>query len=158
MRVRILLIVVSLAALHFLLRLGFGLDAVAPDLLTLSLLVAARELSMAGGASLGLLYGLLEDSFSVVAFGGSAVAMTIVGAAGSRTRDLFVGDALVFLVAYLLSGKLARDLIQWLVVGEGVRQPFTEAILVQAPLGALYMAAVGVVVIAGTGSWWDTAR
>ena len=113
---------------------------------------------MGAGAGLGFFFGLLEDSFSVLAFGGSAVAMTLVGAAGSRTRDLFVGDSLVFLVSYLFLGKWLRDLLHWLVVGEGVREPFTDAVLVQAPIAAIYLAVVGVAAVAATGAWWDTAR
>jgi cell shape-determining protein MreD len=155
---RVILVVILLAGLHFLLRIGLGIGSVAPDLLTLSLLIGAREVRMGGGAALGLFYGLLEDSFSVLAFGGSAVAMTLVGAAGARTRDLFVGDSLIFLVSYLVLGKWVRDLIQWLVVSESVRQPFTDAVIVQAPIAAVYMAIVGVIAVAVTGSWWDTAR
>lgn len=155
---RVILVVVLLATLHFVLRLGLGIGSAAPDLLTLSLLIGAREASMGGGAALGLFYGLLEDSFSILAFGGSAVAMTLVGAAGARTRDLFVGDSLIFLVSYLVLGKWVRDLIHWLVVGEGVRQPFTDAVMIQAPIAAVYMAVAGVIAVAATGSWWDTAR
>jgi cell shape-determining protein MreD len=151
-------VVGTLAVLHFLLKLGLGVGQAAPDLLTLALLIGARELSMGAGAGVGFFFGLLEDSFSVLAFGGSAVAMTLVGAAGSRTRDLFVGDSLVFLVSYLFFGKWVRDLLHWLVVGEGVREPFTDAVLVQAPIAAIYLAVVGVAAVAVTGAWWDTAR
>jgi cell shape-determining protein MreD len=155
---RIGLVTFFLVTLHFFLRLGLGYGAGAPDLLTLGILVAARELRSGSAAALGLFLGVLEDSFSILAFGGSAVAFTVIGLVGSRTRDLFVGDSLIFLVSYLMLGKWSRDLIQWLVVGEGVREPFFETMLIQAPVSAIYLTIVGVVAVAATGSWWETAR
>jgi cell shape-determining protein MreD len=156
--VRVGLVTTLLVILHFLLRLGLGYGSIAPDLLTLGMLVAARELRTGSAASLGLFLGVLEDSFSILAFGGSTVAMAVVGVVGSRTRDLFVGDSLLFLVSYLVLGKWSRDLIQWLVVGEGVREPFVETMLIQAPVSAIYLGVVGVIAVAATGSWWETAR
>ncbi len=73
---------------------------------------------MGAGAALGFFFGILEDAFSVLAFGASALAMTVVGILGARTRDLFVGDSLLFLFVYLALGKLLRDLIYWVVAGE----------------------------------------
>lgn len=155
---RLFIVIFLLFGLHFFLRLGLGLGSTTPDLLTLALLIGARDMRMAPAALLGLTFGVLEDSFSALAFGGSAVAMTIVGAAGARTRDLFVGDSMIFLVSYLFFGKWARDLIQWLVVGEGVREPFVDVVLVQAPIAAGYLALVGLLTVATTGSWWETSQ
>ena len=74
---------------HFLLHVGFSFGQGAPDLLTVALLLFAREtgLGRAGAAGLGL--GLLEDALSAVAFGANSVAMTIVGVGGAFTRDYF---------------------------------------------------------------------
>lgn len=143
---------------HFVLRLGLGFGSGAPDLLTLGMLVAARELRTGSAATLGVFLGVLEDSFSILAFGGSTVALAVIGVVGSGTRDLFVGDSRIFLVSYLFLGKWARDLIQWWVVGEGVREPFLETILIQSPLSAIYLSVVGVIAVAATGGWWETAR
>ena len=156
--VRVALVTFLLVTVHFFLRLGLGYGTIAPDLLTLAILVAARELRMGSAAALGLFLGVMEDSFSILAFGGSAVAMTVIGALGARTRDLFVGDSLIFLVSYLVLGKWSRDFLQWLVVGEGIREPFVEVVLIQAPISAVYLAFVGVLAVAATGSWWETAR
>ena len=150
--VRVGLVTVLLVVFHFFLRLGLGLGSVAPDLLTLGVLVAARELRTASAAAVGVFLGVLEDSFSILAFGGSTVALAVIGVVGSRTRDLFVGDSLVFLVSYLMLGKWSRDLLQWWVVGEGVREPFVETILIQAPISAIYLGAVGLIAVAATGS------
>ena len=144
--------VVVLVVLHFLLHLGIGLDEGAPDLLTVALLLAARDVGTGAGAGIGFVLGLLEDAFSVLAFGASTLAMTLVGAAGSVTRELFVGDSLSFLVAYLFLGKWARDLIHWALMGEGLREPFVQALLVEGSLAAVYATAVGLVALAVTGA------
>jgi rod shape-determining protein MreD len=150
--------VVVLAVLHFLLHLGFGLGNIAPDLLTISLLLAAREVGMGTAAGIGFAFGLLLDAFSLLAFGANSVAMTLLGAAGARTRDLFVGDSFFFVVSYLFLGKWVKDLLYWALVGEGIREPFVQAILVGSSVNALYAAAVGVLVVTVTGAWWESLR
>ncbi len=155
---RVSVVVVGLALLHFLLHVGFGLGDVAPDLLTVALLVGVREVEVGWGAGIGFVLGLLEDAFAALAFGASTVAMTIVGVAGARTRDLFVGDSLLFLVSYLFVGKWLRDLVYWMAVGEDLRQPFVESMLIGSGMAAAYATVVGVVVIAISGSWWETVR
>ena len=150
--------VVGLVLLHFLLHLGFGLGNVAPDLLTIALLLAAREVGMGTAAGIGFALGLLLDAFSLLAFGANAVAMTVVGAAGARTRDLFVGDSFFFVVSYLFLGKWVKDLLHWVLVGESVREPFVQALLMGSSLNALYAAGVGVLVVTITGAWWESLR
>jgi rod shape-determining protein MreD len=147
-----------LALLHFLLHLGLGLGNIAPDLLTISLLLAAREVGMGTAAGIGFAFGLLLDAFSLLAFGANAVAMTLLGASGARTRDLFVGDSFFFVVSYLFLGKWVKDLLYWVLVGEGIREPFVQAVLVESSMNALYAAAVGVLVVTVTGAWWESLR
>lgn len=141
------IVVGGLVVLHLFLHLGLGLGPEAPDLLTVGLLVAVREGGVGTGAGLGFFFGLLEDAFSVLAFGANTVALTLVGALGARARDLFVGDSVLFVVAYLALGKWARDLLHWVVVGEAVREPFVREVLVQGGVGALYAAVVGMAVM-----------
>ena len=45
--------VFGLAFLHFLLHLGLGLDDIAPDLLTVALLLVVREVGMGTAAGIG---------------------------------------------------------------------------------------------------------
>ena len=149
-------VVVALVLLHFFLHVGLGLGRRAPDLATVALLLAAREVGMGGAAGIGFFLGLLEDSLSVLAFGANGVAMALVGTLGALTRDLFVGDSLTFLVSYFVAGKLVRDLSHWIMVGESLRLPFVEQVVVQGTLGALYAAAVGIGVLAVTGLWRDS--
>lgn len=147
-----------LVLLHFFLHLGLGLGIAAPDLLTVALLVGAREIGMGGGAALGFVLGLLEDAFSVLSFGANALALTVVGALGARTRDLFVGDSVSFLVSYLFVGKWIRDLLHWMVIGEGLREPFIQVMLVEGTLGAAYATGTGLIALTLTGAWWEKAR
>lgn len=147
-----------LIIVHFLLHLSLGIGRNAPDLLVISLLIAAREMGVGRGAAFGFALGLLDDAFSVLTFGANTLALTLVGAAGARTRDFFVGDSLWFLVSYLLLGKWSRDLLHWIAVGERMREPFVDAMLVQAPIAAAYAAVAGLVVISVIEPGWETTR
>ena len=157
-RVLVWFVVAGLFLLHFVLHVGLGLGRVAPDLLTVALLLAAREVEVGAAAATGLVFGLVEDALSVLSFGANAVAMSLVGLAGAVTRDLFVGDSLFFLVSYFVAGKFVRDLLHWVVVGGTVRQPFVDQVLVQGLLGGLYAAGVGIAIMALTGLWRETPR
>ena len=152
---RIWLLLAALSLTHLLLHVGFGIGRAAPDLLTVALLLGAREMGMGRAAGLGLLFGLLEDALSVLSFGANSVAMTIVAALGAVTRDLFVGDSGLFLVSYFVIGKWTRDLVHWLMVGESLRQPFVDQVLVQGLIGGTYAAVVGMVLLAVTGLWQE---
>lgn len=141
-------VVAGLVVLHFLLRVGFGVGGAAPDLLTVGLLIAARETRMGWAAGLGFVLGLLQDSLSVVAFGANTVTMTVVGTLGAGTRELFVGDSRAFVILYFFIGKWLRDGVHWLLVGEDLRRPFVEQLLVQGVPSAAYVALVGLFVVA----------
>lgn len=145
-RLRAWILALALVVLHFLLHVGLSYGRGAPDLLTLAVLLLARELSVGRAAVVGLVFGLLEDALSVLAFGANSMAMTLVAIGGAATRDLFVGDTRLFLVSYVFIGKLTRDLIHWVAVGEGLRQPFVEQVVIEGGIASLYLAAVGLVV------------
>lgn len=138
-RVFILLLVVS----HFVLHLTLGVGAAAPDLLTLAVLVAARELRGGSAAVLGLALGLLADSLSVMSFGAASVTLTILGYLGARSRDLFVGESVAFVGLYLFAGRWLRDVLYVLVGGATRRGEVVGFLLLDAPLAAAYMALVG---------------
>ena len=148
---RVWLLFAALSLTHLLLHVGFGIGRAAPDLLTVALLLGAREMGMGRAAGMGLFFGLVEDALSVLSFGANSVAMTIVAALGAITRDLFVGDSILFLVLYFVIGKWIRDLVHWLMVGESLRQPFVDQVVVQGLIGGTYAAVVGMVLVAVTG-------
>ena len=150
-RTRVWVFVVVLFTLHFFLHVGLSIGLAAPDLLTVALLLAAREVGMGPAAALGFVFGLLEDALSTVSFGANTVAMSLVGIGGAFTRDLFVGDSRLFVVSYFLFGKWIRDGLHWMSVGESLRQPFVDQVVIQGALGGAYAAAVGLVLVAVTG-------
>lgn len=156
-RPRAWVLALLLFVLHFLLHVGFSYGRGAPDFLTLAVLLLARELSVGRAGTVGLLFGLCEDALSVLAFGANSVALTLVAIGGAVTRDLFVGDSRMFLISYVLLGKLVRDLIHWIAVGDALRQPFVEQVLIQGGVSALYLAVVGLVVAEVWGVGRETA-
>jgi len=145
-RPRVWILALLLFLVHFLLHVGLSYGRGAPDLLTLALLLLAREVSAGRAALVGLFLGLCEDALSVLAFGANSVAMTLVGIGGAVTRDLFVGDSRLFLVSYVFIGKWTLDLVHWIAVGEGLRQRFVEQVVIEGGIASLYLAAVGLLV------------
>lgn len=149
------IVVVLLFVVHFSLHIGFSYGRGAPDLLTLGLLIAARETSLGRASVLGLSTGLLEDAMSVLAFGANSIAMTLVAVGGAITRDLFVGDSRHFLPAYVFVGKWTRDLVHWIGMGSEVRQPFVEQVVLQGAIGSVYVAGIALVMSWVLGAWGE---
>jgi len=142
-RIREVLLVSCLILTHLFLRTALGFGKAAPDLFIVALLVGSRTLGVGAGAGLGFVLGLVEDAFSMRAFGSSAFAMTLVGAFGAKSRDYFVGDSMGFLVTFFLLGTWGRDLLAWVVTEASVRPAFQDHLLIEAPLLALYATIVG---------------
>lgn len=136
-----------LAAAHFTLHLALGLGPEAPDLLTVAVLLAARNTSGAVAAAIGLVLGMLQDALSLVAFGAEAVTLTVLGYLGARSRDLFVGESLGFVGLYLFVGKWLHDVIYYTLAGPVLRGDAVVRYLIMAPLAALYAAVAGVLVL-----------
>ena len=133
-----------LVFMHFALRVGFGLEERSPDLLTVATLFAARRLRSTGAALLGLLLGVLADALSLIAFGASAVALSIVGFLGARSRDMFEGDSILFVTIYLFLGVWLREAIQALVSRQGIEW---SMLYTSAPVSAIYAAVAGIVAL-----------
>jgi len=153
---RIWIVAGGLCALHFLLRVGFGLDRGVPDFLVLGLLLLSREMRLGTAAWVGLGLGLCEDAFSVLTFGANAFALALVAGLASRSREYFVGDSVLFLFGYLAAGVWLRRFLYWIVAGAD-RAPGVLLLLVEVPISAVYTAAVGLLVVFVTGAWWETA-
>jgi hypothetical protein len=136
-----------LVVLHFVLRIGLGYAELAPDLLVVALLLAAREMRAGWAAGLGLLLGTLDGALVPFSLGASALALTLLGFFGARTRQFFAGDNYVFLALYLFLGKWLYDTLLYLVTGDLFRSGVSY-LLVVSPLAALYAAAAGLVVLA----------
>lgn len=136
-----------LVAVHFALHLSLGLGTSAPDLLTVAVLVAARQLRGGAAAAVGFALGLLEDAVSLGAFGAAAVTQTVMGYLGARSRDLFVGDSALFIGLYLFLGTWLQDGLYYMLAPAVRRGGALQAVLVQAPVAAAYSALVGTVLV-----------
>ena len=127
-----------LVVLHFVLRIGLGFAQLAPDLLLVALLLAAREMRAGFAAGLGLFLGILDGAVIPFNLGASALVLTILG---------FAGDSFVFLALYLFAGKWLYDSLLYLITGDMFR-PGASYLLLVSPLTALYAAAAGLVALA----------
>jgi hypothetical protein len=136
-----------LVVLHFVLRIGLGLGALAPDLLVVALLLTARFSRAGTAAGVGFGLGVLEGAMVPVQFGASALVLVILGFLGARSRDLVASDGAVFLAVYLFAGKWLFDVLFAVVTG-GIFRPTVANLVLISPLEALYAAAVGVIVVA----------
>jgi rod shape-determining protein MreD len=132
--------------LHFVLHLALGLGDGAPDLLTVALLLGARRMRPSFAAGLGLLLGLLND-VSISSFGAESVVLTVLGWLGARSRDLFEGDSLLFVGAYLFLGKLLHDAGYLLLARDLSRGPLGPQLLLHAPMAAVYAAGGGIIAL-----------
>ena len=146
-------VVLLLSALHFFLHVGLGIGAWAPDLLTVSLLVGARNVKTGTAAGIGFAMGLMEDALSILSFGASAIALTVLGILGARSREFFVGESIGFLASYLALGVWLRGAIHWVLTWEGTAGEGVRVLLVQTPAAALYAAGVGTALLLITGVW-----
>lgn len=145
-RLGLLVFVAILVVLHFVLRVGLGLGFLVPDLILVALLLAARHMRAGWAAGLGLLLGVLEGAVIPFAFGASALALTILGFVGARSRELFAGYSPVLLTLYLFAGKWAYDILVYVIVMANARPGPISSLYLVSPLSAVYAAAAGLAV------------
>ena len=143
MTLRVMVLTVGLILMHLVLHVALGFGTGAPDLFVVAILLASRSMNVRSAAALGLLLGLLEDAYSMTSFGSNVLALTVLGMAGAKSRDLFVGDSRSFLVSFFFLGAWLRIVLVWAVTEPAMRQPFDERFLLQSGLVALYAASVG---------------
>jgi rod shape-determining protein MreD len=146
-------VVLLLPLAHLFLHVGLGLGGGVPDLMAVGLLLMSRELPMDRAAGVGFGLGILEDAFSILAFGSNTLAMTLIGIMGSRSRDFFLGDSVPFLLFYLTFGVWLRIGLQWGFAGAGARGSWLTTLGIQAPITAVYAALVGTLLLLLTGAW-----
>lgn len=143
MTVRVVVLTAGLILMHLVLHVALGFGREAPDLFVVALLLASRSMNVRSGAVLGMLLGLLEDAYSMTSFGSNVMAMTVLGMAGAKSRDLFVGDSKSFLATFFLLGAWVRIALVWAVTESAARPVLDQGLLVESVLMALYAASVG---------------
>ena len=131
--------IVVLIIAHLVLRVALGMSSTAPDLATVAVLLAARNLNGAAAAAAGLAIGVLVDALSLTTFGAQAVVKTVVGYLGARSRDLFEGDSLVFIGGYVFLGKWLHDALYFGLTRSAQPGPWSE-LITAAPVAAVYAA------------------
>lgn len=136
--------IVVLVTVHLVLHVALGLGAVAPDLITGAVLLSARTLGGSSAAAVGLVLGVLADALSLTTFGAQALVNTVIGFLGARSRDLFEGDSLLFVGAYIFLGKWLRDALYFALTRSAHPESW-GVLLTEAPLAAVY-AAFGIMV------------
>jgi rod shape-determining protein MreD len=138
--------IVLLVLAHFMLHVAFGITGPVPDLLTLAALFASRRLRGSSAAAGGFLLGLLEDGLALTAFGARAIATTVAAYLGARSRDLFEGDSLLFLIFFLFVGKWLRDAVVFLLLqlSGAARGDTMSNLLIDGPIRALTTAVAGI--------------
>ena len=135
--------VAVLVVLYFLLRVGLGMGALAPDLLVVALLLASRRLRGGQAAGLGFLLGVLDGAAHPLTMGAGAVALSILGYLGARSREPFSGDSPVLLALYLFAGKWLYDLLVYLLLMPDHLSGPLSMLVLGSPLAAAYAAAAG---------------
>ena len=139
--------IASMVLAHLVLHLALGIGTAAPDLLTVAVLLSARRTSGASAALLGFVLGLLDGAGSLGGFGAAAVALTLLGYLGARSRELFEGESTVFAAVYLFLGKWLRDAIVAVLAPATVRGGLVATLAVEAPIAAAYAAVIGAVAL-----------
>lgn len=136
--------ILILVVLHLVIHVAAGMGTSAPDLLTIAVLLAARRLSGASAAAVGLVLGILVDALSLTTFGAMALAYTILGFLGARSRDLFEGDSLLFVAVYIFLGTWLCKALYLVFTRSALGEPW-GVLLTSAPLAAAYTAVAAMI-------------
>ncbi|MGQ0561457.1 MAG: rod shape-determining protein MreD [Gemmatimonadota bacterium] len=135
-----------LVILHLILHVAIGLSTAAPDLMTIAVLLSARRLKGSAAAAVGLVLGLLIDALSLTTFGALALVSAIIGFLGARSRDLFEGESLLFVAAYIFLGKWLRDALYFVITRSMHGEPW-GTLATSAPIAALVAAIAAMIAI-----------
>jgi rod shape-determining protein MreD len=144
-RLGLIITLLGLGFLYFSLGPVWESWFVSPNLLVCAVLVLARQLRPGTAAGVGFGLGLLEDSMAVSHFGLATLLLVLFAYAGSRTRDLFVGEETLFMGTYLFAGTWLYETISFAFAGTG--SDLLLFALTRAPLDALATGAVGYLVL-----------
>jgi cell shape-determining protein MreD len=131
--------VAALLVLHFLTRPLLVQFPIAPNLLVGALLLATLRLRSGHAAALGFALGILESSMALEGMGSYALALTVVGYVGARSRDLLFADARFYVFAYLFIGTWLAEIVLLIL---GTSSPGLVRLIVGSGLDALLTAIV----------------
>ncbi|MDH5235299.1 MAG: rod shape-determining protein MreD [Gemmatimonadota bacterium] len=118
------------------------------DFLIIALLVLAVRVRPGAAAASGFLIGLVADALTPAAFGAGALAMTLVGFAGSRLKAGFFAENLWLNAVFVFVGKVLFDLVYLLAEQRLGGAALLTQLFVWTPLAALVTSLVGLLVMA----------
>ena len=145
--VRSAIVCLVLIVLHYTLRPLLGWRA-AIDFLLIALVFGAVRMRPAAAAVYGFVLGIASDSLALGAFGGFALAGTVVGFAASYLKAVFFADNLALNGFFLFIGKWVFDLVYVLMERRMHGTELLMQIMVWSPLAAAITALAGVVAVA----------
>src|SRR5688500_3383322 len=131
--------IVVLVVAHLVLHVAIGLNTVAPDLMTVAVLLAARRVKGSAGAAIGVAIGLLTDALSLTTFGALALVNGIIGFLGARSRDMFEGDSLLSVAVYVFLGKWLHSTLYFIITKSAHDDPWS-VLITSAPIAAVFAA------------------
>lgn len=135
-----------LVVLHYTLRPLLGWRAPI-DFLVIAVLLASVRVRPGAAAIIGLITGLVADSFVPSALGAGALGMTVIAASASWLKAVFFADNIVLHGFFFFVGKWAYDVI-YLVSERRVKgAELVTQLLLWSPLAAALTAVAGVVVL-----------
>jgi hypothetical protein len=109
--------VAVLVVLYFLLRVGLGLGALAPDFLVIALLLAARRMRGGVGGGAGPGPGRAGRGGAPAHHGRGRASPSPSSGTWARARGRFLsGDSPVVLALYLFAGKWIYDVLMWVLM------------------------------------------
>lgn len=152
-RLQVVLVMASLAVLHFYVRPRLWEARISPDFLVLGLMIFAMRSGPGAGALAGFLVGLATDALTPARFGAGMLAHTIIGYVGAWSRAVFFADNLVVNAGFVAAGVWVRNLIVLLASDTGQGQLLTE-LTVYSPLQALTTALFAVLVLVAFRQWF----
>lgn len=117
----------------------------APDFMVVALVYGSIRWGALGGAVMGFVTGIFQDTLFLESFGARALWMTVAGYGLGKIREtLYLGSSEVdFLL--LLTGKLMIDVLVIAGAASGSWALFEQRFFWEVPLSALYTMVVGTV-------------
>jgi rod shape-determining protein MreD len=153
-RLRFVLVIALLVALHFYVRPRLWSPRIAPDFLMLGLMIFAIRSTPGAAAVAGFVTGFIADALTPARFGAAMLAHTVVGYGAAWGRAVFFADNLVVNAGFIGAGVWLRDLLVLVASGAGGRELLVQ-LGIWSPLLALTTALAGVIVLGFFRDWLE---
>jgi rod shape-determining protein MreD len=135
-----------LVVLHYTLRPLLGWRAPI-DFLVIAVLLASVRVRPGVAALIGLITGLVADSFTPSALGAGALGMTAIAASASWLKAVFFADNIVLHGFFFFVGKWVFDVVYLAAERRVHGAELVTQLLLWSPLAAALTAVAGVVVL-----------